>query len=130
MGLLTMPYNIIFEALNPYFKITGLLALIGYTMIDMTHWRILLVFGLVNILSGYLLSIGALLLEELAFKRFNKVSDLARMMLYSALKFFGYAQLGGLWRIQGHIQYLRNNNSWGTMTRQSWKSDNGNTKSA
>lgn len=124
MGLLTMPYNIIFEALNPYFKITGLLALIGYTMLDMTHWRILAVFWLINFLSGYLLSIGALLLEELAFKRFSKLSDLCRLLLFSVFKFFGYAQLGGLWRIQGHIQFMRNNNSWGTMTRQSWGDKN------
>ncbi len=121
MGLLTMPYNIIFEALNPYFKVTGLLALIGYTLLDMTHWRVLAVFWLINFLSGYVLSIGALLLEELAFKRFNKLSDLCKLLLFSAFKFFGYAQLGGLWRIQGHIQFLRNNNSWGTMTRQSWQ---------
>lgn len=124
MGLLTMPYNVIFEALNPYFKITGLLALIGYVMMDMTHWHVLVVFGLVNVLSGYLLSVGALLLEEMAFRRYPKLSDLSKMLLFSALKFLGYHQLGGLWRIQGHIQYLQNNNTWGTMTRQSWKDKN------
>jgi len=121
MGLLTMPYNVIFEALNPYFRITGLLALLGYVMMDMTNWQVLLVFGLVNFLSGYLLSIGALLLEEIAFRRYTKLSDLVKMLLFSALKFVGYHQLGVLWRVQGHIQYLQNNNSWGTMTRQSWK---------
>ncbi|USB35034.1 glycosyltransferase family 2 protein [Paenibacillus sp. YPG26] len=123
MGLLTMPYNIIFEALNPYFKITGLVALVGYVALDMTQWKILLVFGLINFLSGYLFSIGALLLEELAFKRFIKISDLLKMLFYGAFKFFGYSQLGTLWRIQGHIQYLQNNNSWGAMTRQSWKEE-------
>lgn len=123
MGLLTMPYNVIFEALNPYFKITGLLALIGYVSLDMTHWQILAVFGLVNFLSGYLLSVGALLLEEVAFRRYSNMSDLWKMLLFSALKFAGYHQLGALWRVQGHIQYLRNNNSWGTMTRQSWKDE-------
>ncbi|WP_185897184.1 glycosyltransferase family 2 protein [Paenibacillus zeisoli] len=123
MGLLTMPYNIIFEALNPYFKLTGLVALAGYVALDMTQWKILLVFGLINFLSGYLFSIGALLLEELAFKRFTKISDLLKMLFYGAFKFFGYSQLGTLWRIQGHIQYLQNNNSWGAMTRQSWKEE-------
>lgn len=121
MGMMTMPYNVIFEALNPYFRITGLLALIGYVLLDMTNWQILVVFGLVNLLSGYLLSVGALLLEEMAFRRYNKLSDLVKMLFFSALKFVGYHQLGVLWRVQGHIQYLQNNNSWGTMTRQSWK---------
>ena len=58
MGLLTMPYNVIFEALNPYIRITGLLALLGYVLLDMTNWHVLVVFGLVNFLSGYLLSVG------------------------------------------------------------------------
>ncbi|MBT2760899.1 glycosyltransferase family 2 protein [Paenibacillus sp. ISL-20] len=124
MGLLTMPYNVIFEALNPYFRITGLLALLGYVLLDMTNWHVLVVFGLVNFLSGYLLSVGALILEEMAFRRYTKLSDLVKMLLFSALKFVGYHQLGVLWRVQGHIQYLQNNNSWGTMTRQSWKDKN------
>ncbi|UNK20327.1 glycosyltransferase family 2 protein [Paenibacillus sp. N3/727] len=123
MGMMTMPYNVIFEALNPYIRITGLLALIGYVLLDMTNWQILVVFGLVNLLSGYLLSVGALILEEMAFRRYNKLSDLVKMLLFSALKFVGYHQLGVLWRVQGHIQYLQNNNSWGTMTRQSWKDE-------
>ncbi|MBE9912642.1 glycosyltransferase family 2 protein [Paenibacillus donghaensis] len=123
MGMITMPYNVLFETLNPYFRITGLLALIGYTLLDMTHWRILLTFFLLNFLSGYLLSVGAIVLEEIAFRRYKKLSDLWKMLLFSALKFVGYHQLGVLWRVQGHIQYLRKNNSWGTMTRQSWKEE-------
>ncbi|WP_237391854.1 glycosyltransferase family 2 protein [Paenibacillus dendrobii] len=123
MGMITMPYNVLFETLNPYFRITGLLALMGYTLLDMTHWRILLTFFLLNFLSGYLLSVGAIILEEIAFRRFKKLSDLWKMLLFSALKFVGYHQLGVLWRIQGHIQYLRKNNSWGAMTRQSWKEE-------
>lgn len=123
MGLITMPYNVLFETLNPYFRITGLLALVGYTLLDMTHWRILLIFFSLNFLSGYLLSVGAIILEEIAFRRFKKLSDLWKMLLFSALKFAGYHQLGVLWRVQGHIQYLRNDNSWGAMTRQSWKEE-------
>ncbi|GIP41842.1 glycosyl transferase family 2 [Paenibacillus sp. J45TS6] len=121
MGMLTMPYNIFFEALNPYFRITGLLALVGYVMLDMTAWPVLLIFGLLNFLSGYLLSVGALILEEIAFRRYPKPSDLVKMLAFSALKFVGYHQLGVLWRVQGHIQFMRKNNSWGTMTRQSWE---------
>lgn len=123
MGMITMPYNVLFETLNPYFRITGLLALLGYTLLDMTHWRILLTFFLLNFLSGYLLSVGAIILEEIAFRRFKKLSDLCKMLLFSALKFVGYHQLGVIWRVQGHIQYLRKNNSWGAMTRQSWKEE-------
>jgi cellulose synthase/poly-beta-1,6-N-acetylglucosamine synthase-like glycosyltransferase len=121
MGLLTMPYNVFFETLNPYFKATGLLAIIGYSLLDMTNAKILLVFAAINVLFGFLLTIGSLLLEEIAFRRYPKTKDVCKMLAYSLLMFCGYYQLGGIWRFLGHIDYLRNNNTWGVMTRQSWQ---------
>lgn len=121
IGLLTMPYNILFETLNPYFKGTGLLALLGYVMLDMTHFDILLTFFAINFLFGYLLTVGSLLLEEIAFRRYPTVKDVCKLLAYSALMFCGYYQIGAVWRFLGHIDYLRNNNTWGVMTRQSWQ---------
>ncbi|WP_019121007.1 glycosyltransferase family 2 protein [Brevibacillus massiliensis] len=121
MGLLTMPYNVIFETLNPYFKISGLLALIGYSLMDMTNANIVLVFMAINLLFGYLLSVASILLEEIAFRRYPRMRDVGKMLWYSFLMFFGYRQIGALWRLLGHVEFLRNNNTWGVMTRQSWK---------
>lgn len=122
-GMLTMPYNVIFETLNPYFKLTGLLALIGYVAMDMTQWRVLLTFALINFLNGYVMAVGSLVLEEMAFRRYTRMKDLVKMTVFSALMFLGYYQLGVLWRLQGHIEFLRKNNSWGVMTRQSWNQE-------
>ncbi len=116
-GLLTIPYNILFETLNPYIRLTGLLAMLGYWLLNMADWKIVAVFMLVNLFSCFILSLGALLIEEKAFSRYPKLSDLNKMMLYSFLMFFGYRQLGVLWRLLGHIDFFRNNNSWGTMVR-------------
>ncbi|NRR02391.1 MULTISPECIES: glycosyltransferase [Brevibacillus] len=120
-GMLTLPFNILFETLNPYFRITGLLALIGYTLLDMTNGYVLLLYGLLNVLYGMLLGIGSLLLEEIAFRRYPRFQDIVKMLFYTILMFFGYRQIGVIWRFLGHIEYLRNNNSWGTMTRTSWQ---------
>ncbi|MDH4618244.1 glycosyltransferase [Brevibacillus sp. AY1] len=120
-GLVTLPYNILFETLNPYFRITGLLALIGYALMDMTNVDVLLLYGSLNIVYGLLLGIGALLLEEIAFRRYPRFQDIVKMLFYTILMFFGYRQIGVVWRFLGHIEYMRNNNSWGTMTRTSWK---------
>jgi len=121
MGLFTMPYNVFFETLNPYFKLTGLLALIGYSWMNMTHVHIVLTFLTINLLYGYMLSVCSILLEEIAFRRYPKMSDLGKMLGYAFLMFLGYYQLGAIWRFLGHIEFLRNNNTWGVMTRQSWK---------
>ncbi|MED1915843.1 glycosyltransferase [Bacillus thuringiensis] len=120
-GMLTLPFNILFETLNPYFRITGLLALIGYTLLDMTNGYVLLIYGLLNVMYGMLLGIGSLFLEEIAFRRYPRFRDIVKMLFYTILMFFGYRQIGVIWRFLGHIEYLRNNNSWGTMTRTSWQ---------
>jgi len=116
-GMLTLPYNILFETLNPYFRISGMLAILGYWLLNMTEWKTLVVFGLVNFLSCFILSLGALYIEETAFSRYPKLSDLNKMLLYSFLMFIGYRQIGVLWRLMGHIDFFRNNNTWGTMVR-------------
>ncbi len=124
MGWLTLPYNILFETLSPFFKITGLLSIIGYTLLDMTGWTILATFMLMNVLYGTLLGAGSLLLEEMAFNRYPRIRDFFKMLLYTFLMFFGYRQLGILWRFLGQIDFFRKNNTWGTMTRTSWNEDN------
>jgi len=116
-GLLTLPYNILFETLNPYFRLSGLLAMIGYWLLNMSDWKTVAVFMLVNFFSCFVLSLGALFIEEKAFSRYPRLSDLHKMMLYSILMFLGYRQVGVLWRFLGHIDFFRNNNSWGTMVR-------------
>ncbi|MFG0213478.1 glycosyltransferase family 2 protein [Brevibacillus porteri] len=121
MGLITFPYNIIFETLNPYFRFTGFLALLGYTVMDMTQWRLLAIYALLNLLFGVLLGIGSLFIEELAFKRYTRVRDNIKMLAFLFFMFLGYQQLGVIWRFLGHIEFMRNNNTWGTMTRTSWK---------
>ncbi|MCL6601717.1 MAG: glycosyltransferase family 2 protein [Paenibacillus sp.] len=123
MGFLTLPYNIIFETLNPYFRFTGFLALIGYVLTDLTNWHVLLLFSLLNILYGILLGVGALLLEEIGFRRYPRIRDIFKMLFYIVIMFLGYQQLGVVWRFLGHIEFFRNNNTWGTMTRTSFSKD-------
>ncbi|MGN7763080.1 glycosyltransferase family 2 protein [Paenibacillus sp. 22594] len=123
MGLLTLPYNIIFETLNPYFRFTGFVALIGYVLLDLTNWYILAMFSLLNILYGILLGVGSLLLEEMAFRRYPRIRDVFKMLFFIVIMFLGYQQLGVIWRFLGHIEFFRNNNTWGTMTRTSFTKD-------
>jgi cellulose synthase/poly-beta-1,6-N-acetylglucosamine synthase-like glycosyltransferase len=125
IGLFSIPYNVLFETLNPYFKITGFAALCGYALMDMTKLHIVLTFFLVNVLISLVFNCGALLLEEIAFRRYRKVSDFLKMMAYSLLLSFGYDQLNAYWRFLGHIDFLRNKKTWGVMERKSWKDDSG-----
>jgi len=123
IGLFAIPYNVLFEMLNPYFKITGFLALLSYFWMDMTQWRIVLTFFTLNLMISLIFNCGALLLEEIAFRRYDKASDLLRMAGCAVLLSFGYDHLNALWRFHGHIDFFRNNRSWGVMERKSWKDE-------
>jgi len=123
VGLLTMPYNVIFETLNPYFKITGFFALLGYFLMDMTALPIVLTFVFINMLINMIFTCGALLLEELAFRRYPRVRDLVIMAGCSVLMTLGYDQLNAIWRFLGQIDFIRNKRTWGVMVRKSWKGE-------
>ena len=52
------------------------------------------------------------MLEEITFRRYPKMGDLARLLWYAMLENFGYRQLIVLYRVQGFVQYLRGQKSW------------------
>jgi len=123
IGLFAIPYNVLFETLNPYFKITGFLALVGYVSMDMTKWYILLTFFLVNMMISLIFNCGAMLLEEIAFRRYSKARDAWRMVAFALLLSLGYDHLNAYWRFRGHIDFFRNKKTWGVMERKSWKDE-------
>lgn len=124
LGFLSLPYTIFFfETLAPYLKLTGYIALLGYFLMDMSNLDIILMFIGINMLLGILFSSGALIIEEMAFNRFPKGSHLAKLMLYSVLMSFGYDQLNNWWKFLGHVDYIRNKETWGVMERKSWNED-------
>lgn len=123
VGLLSMPYTLLFETLGPYLKLTGYLALIGYIIQDVANYKIILMIIGLSMLVEILFSGGALLIEEMAFRRYPKFRDLAKMMFYSVLMTLGYNQINLYWKILGHIDYIRNDDSWGEMVRTSWRNE-------
>jgi cellulose synthase/poly-beta-1,6-N-acetylglucosamine synthase-like glycosyltransferase len=123
IGWLALPYTILYETLSPFIKLSGLAALLAYVLMDMTQLPILFAFLGINLLIGLLFTAGSLIIEEIAFKRSVQARDIWRIIGFSVVMALGYDQLNALWKLQGHADYLRRNNNWGTMVRRSWKED-------
>lgn len=123
VGMLSMPYTLIFETLGPYFRLTGYLALLGYIALNMADYKMMLLILGVSLLVEILFSCGALLIEEIAFRRYPKFKDLVKMVFYSVVMTLGYNQLNVYWKILGHLDYIRNDDSWGVMVRTSWQEE-------
>ena len=77
-----------------------------------------LLFLVVSILYGILLSMSAIVLEELTVRRYPGAAATARMFAAAVLENFGFRQLLTVWRTKGLIDGLRGKQGWGTMVRR------------
>jgi hypothetical protein len=64
-----------------------------------------------------LLSLAAVLLEDLAFRRFERPGELTKLVAYSVVENFGYRQLMTAYRVRGFFAYLRGDKAWGEIQR-------------
>jgi len=117
LGLVAFPYFIVVELLAPVVELVGLLALGAGLAVGAVNGSFALAFFLVAYGFGILLSCVTLLLDELSFQRYTRISDRLLLVLWAALESFGYRQLTALWRLRGLVRYLRGNTDWGVMTR-------------
>lgn len=122
VGWLAFPFLLFIEGISPLIELAGLLFFIFCLIFGLINVPGILAFLLLAFGTGFLLSIGALLVEELAFQTYPRKRDIWVMILGSVVENFGYRQLMSIWRLEGTIKWiLRTESSWGTMTRNaSW----------
>lgn len=118
-GWLAYPFMYLFELFGPIIELCGYLFMIFCFVMgigSMAAWYafILLAFGF-----GILLSISALLLEELSFHLYPRFNHLVLLTLAAIGENLGYRQLNSWWRLVGVIRWLRGAPAqWGSMTRR------------
>ena len=60
----------------------------------------------------------AIMLEEMSFHTYPKISQLMTLYAVGILENFGFRQLTAIWRFQGLIRWLRGaEHKWETLTR-------------
>jgi cellulose synthase/poly-beta-1,6-N-acetylglucosamine synthase-like glycosyltransferase len=120
-GLLSLPYTLVFEGLAPLLEFTSyVLATIALVAgaFDFTHYAIVL---LVWSLLGTSVSMTAVLLSDLATRRYMRGRDLALLVLVALLENYGYRQLNTWWGFVGTVQALTGTGGWGTMKRRAFQ---------
>jgi cellulose synthase/poly-beta-1,6-N-acetylglucosamine synthase-like glycosyltransferase len=118
-GWVAFPYMVVFEWLGP------IVELIGYLWTAYAWWAGFIsgaaftVFLLVSIGLGVLLSVAGVLLEQLSFQMYPKVSQMFRLVLVAFAENLGYRQLNAWWRIVGLYRWAtQKEGGWGTMKRK------------
>jgi cellulose synthase/poly-beta-1,6-N-acetylglucosamine synthase-like glycosyltransferase len=125
LGMVVFPAFFLFEWMAPIVETTGLILIpVGLALGEVSATFAILFFSLACGF-GCLLSMLALMLEELSFRRYGRVRDRALLVVWAVLENFGYRQLTVLWRLRGTFNYIRGKKSWGAMKRKGFKSDTG-----
>jgi cellulose synthase/poly-beta-1,6-N-acetylglucosamine synthase-like glycosyltransferase len=112
MGLLVMPYYLLFETLGPLVELVGYVAVVCSYLLGLLSTDFLLLFLTLAIFYGALLSISGVFLAELTYRRYPKWSHLMRLLWYAVLENFCYRQLNSFWRTEAIFQFLRGKSSW------------------
>jgi YaiO family outer membrane protein len=123
VGLFAIPYFILFEMLGPFIEILGYVAVVLAYFMGLLSPEFFLLFVVMSLIYGAFLSIGAVLLEEISFRRYPDWLDLMKLMVCGILENFGYRQMLSLFKIKGSLDLLIFRRPWGRMDRAGFKPD-------
>jgi cellulose synthase/poly-beta-1,6-N-acetylglucosamine synthase-like glycosyltransferase len=118
VGMLATPYYTVFEAFGPIVEALGYVVTVLGLAFGLVNVEIAKLMFLGAVVYGTLISVGAVLLEELFFRRYQRVGDLGWLLFCGVVENFGYRQLTTWWRLRGWVDFVRNKNGWGAMPRK------------
>ena len=113
---------LIFECFAPIFEVFGFF-IIAYSFCSgLIANEFFLIFMMLAVGLGMLISVISLSLEEVSFRSNNNAAELLLLFTVPIIENLGYRQLNAFWRVTGMIKWLdRAENKWGDMTREaSW----------
>jgi cellulose synthase/poly-beta-1,6-N-acetylglucosamine synthase-like glycosyltransferase len=117
LGFLALPYFLAFEALGPVVELLGYVLLPVSFFLGILFVQFALMFVLLAVLYGMLLSQMAVGIETLLLSRYPRFRD--RVILFGAgfLEFFGYRQILTVERFLATFQIRRKRGQWGAQSR-------------
>ncbi|ANM30332.1 glycosyl transferase [Acidobacteria bacterium Mor1] len=130
LGLFSFPYFVIFELLGPIIEVLGYISVVVSYLLGLLNTEFFLLFLAVSVLYGTFLSIAAVLLEELSFRRYPSWLDLTKLVVFSILENFGYRQLLALFKVKAFFDILWARGGWGEMQRSGFKQSDGSAEAA
>ena len=116
---LAFPFFLVFECFGPILEVFGFL-IIAYSFYSgLIPNEFFLIFMMLAVGLGMLISVISLSLEEVSFRSSNNAAELLLLFTVAIIENLGYRQLNAYWRVIGMIKWLsKAENKWGDMTRE------------
>ncbi len=112
VGLFSLPFHLYVEGLGT------IVEFLGYLLVPLSFFgglispALLILLILLGLAYGGFLSVGAVLLEEMTYRRYPKPRDLLVLLAYGMLENVGYRQLILFFRVQGTMKFLFGPHRW------------------
>ena len=118
IGMIGVPYFFIFEMFAPVLEIAAIVLVVVSFAMGYVNLPFLGLFVAITVLFGSVLTTGAVLLEEISFRRHLKTTEFLKMIAAGFAENLGYRQLNLWWRASGCVDYFRGKTAWGRMERK------------
>ncbi|MCU1240040.1 MAG: glycosyl transferase family 2 [Candidatus Acidoferrum typicum] len=122
IGFFALPYLWLFEFAAPVIELLGIVTIVVAAALGVLSRAFFLQFLLFGYAFATVISIGAVLQEEITYKRYNDWQDVVRLVSYCFFEHFPYRQMHMFWRLQGIWQYLRGDVTWKPLKRKGLQS--------
>lgn len=126
VGWLAFPFVLLFEGFGPIIEMAGYLTFVLGAAMGFVSVPALLAFLSIAVGLGILLSVSAILLEELSFHVYPKPQHVLLLFGAAIAENLGYRQINSLWRFLGFARWIgrRKPGEWGAMRRTaSWRKE-------
>lgn len=117
VGFIGMPFYLFFEALGPVIEVLGYVLIPTLWFFNMLDPAFAVMFFVLAVLYNIMLSLLALVVDDLLFQRYERASDLGKMMLSAFFEFLGYRQLLAVRRTAAFVTMLFRRGHWGRIHR-------------
>jgi cellulose synthase/poly-beta-1,6-N-acetylglucosamine synthase-like glycosyltransferase len=117
IGMLALPYQWLFEFAAPIIEVVGWTSMIAAAAVGALSPMFFAEFLLFGYLFGTLISVGAVVIEEMSYHRYNDPRDLVRLLGACFLEHFPYRQINSVWRLRGMWQFVAGRTSWQMIDR-------------
>ena len=118
IGLLAMPFYLIFEMLGPVVELIGFVAVPVSYALGALDLQVMHAFFASAVLYGVIVSLVAVLLDDIAFRRYRGAAELLALTSAAIVEAVTLRPLTAAWRVGAFWKHFRRDFSWGQMERE------------
>lgn len=117
LGMIALPYFYLVELWGPIIELGSWIALIIAAVFGILNHELLVLFFLIGLVYGMFMTLTAILLEELYFRKSSSIREFFWLMTFGVLETFGFRQLTSYWRrsvaaLEKSQGFLGGNEAW------------------